>query len=270
MVINDATEHDRVSAPDHFERLFDLPPGTPVIYRLSKKAALKGLLQEPIEYDGKLWVRVQVHSQAGGGMTYCIGESQCLNVRPTGGRSWKLPKNQGRDNTKIASKFVDSLLGETEAGQLGLRSSLICALVGQRNVLEQEIRKTPLAIHVNGDAPIEGKLQDILRVDRFVSPQQTYRSALVSIGTDPPSAEVLNNVETGVVFDGAVGFLKWGKMWQAQHQVVILDRTEPYFDDAINAINARFSQNSVHDGGELPNAQAPPGGEILVFREALP
>jgi hypothetical protein len=270
MVINNAAQHDRISASAHFERLFDLPPETPVIYRLSNGAALKGLLQTPIESDGKLWVRIQVHSQAGGGLTYWIGESQCLKVQPTGGSAWKLPKTQGRDNIRTASKFVDTLLGEVDAVQFGLRSTFACALVGRRNVLEHEIRKTPLAIHVNGDPHVEGKLQDILRVDKFVGPQQSHRSALVSIGADPPSTDVLNNVEMGVVFDGAAGFLKWGTMWQSQHQVVILDRTEPYFGDAINAINTRFSQNSVHDGAEMAVVQAPPGGEILAFREALP
>ena len=203
-------------------------------------------------------------------MTYWVSESQCLNVQPTGGPSWKLPKIQGRQNIRTANKFVDTLLGEVDAVQFGLRSTFACALVGRRNVLENEIRKTPLAIHVNGDPHVEGNLQDILRVDRFLGPQQSHRSALVSIGADPPSTDVLNNVDMGVVFDGAAGFLKWGTMWQSQHQVVILDRTEPYFDDAINAINTRFSQNSAHDGGEMPVAQAPPGGEILAFREALP
>jgi hypothetical protein len=50
--------------------------------------------------------------------------------------------------------------------------------------------------------------------------------------------------------------------------MVILDRTEPYFDDAISAINTRFSQNSIRGEDGLPVTGAPPGGEILSFREA--
>ena len=78
-----------------------------------------------------------------------------------------------------------------------------------------------------------------------------------------------SNVEMGVVFDGALGFLKWGQMWHGRHQVVILDRTEPYFDDAISAINTRFSQNRTDGEVALPGSDAPPGGEVLAFREAL-
>ena len=73
----------------------------------------------------------------------------------------------------------------------------------------------------------------------------------------------------GVVFDGAHGFLKWGEAWQRRHQVVILDRTETYFDDAISAVNARFSQNRIGGEAALPECDAPPGGEVLAFREAL-
>lgn len=269
MVISDAAARDQASEAAHFERLFDLPQDSPVIYRPRKGVALKGVLEAPAEYQGKLCLRVRVHSKEGGGKTFLIFASESLKVQPTGGQSWDLPNKQGLHNLRTANTFVDSLLGETDPVQLGLRSKLVCAMVGRRNTLEHEIRKTPLSIHVNGDYHAEGQLQDVLRVDRFVTPQQSHRSALVSIGADPPSDDVVHNVETGVVFDGAVGFLKWGALWRCQHQVVILDRTEPYFDDAITAVNARFSQNGLRDECEMLQAAAPAGGEILAFREAV-
>jgi hypothetical protein len=110
----------------------------------------------------------------------------------------------------------------------------------------------------------------VLRVNRFVVGDQSYRTALVPVGSSTPSADVISKVEMGVVFDGAAGFLKWGTLWQHQHQVIILDRTELYFDDAITAINSRFSQNRADAEPSLPVAGAPPGGEVLAFREAIP
>lgn len=269
MVVAEAAARDQASETAHFERLFDLAPGTPVIFRPKKDAALKGVLLAPKEYDGKLWVRVQVHSAAGGGKTYEVDEAHALNVQPTGGLTWKLPKKQGIDNVRTANKFVDRLLGETDPVQLGLKSKIVCALVGRRNILEHEIRGTPLSVHVNGDRHAEGELQDVLRVDRFVTEQQSHRSALVSVGKSPPSADVINNVEIGVVFDGAAGFLKWGTMWPRRHQIIILDRTELLFDDAISAINSRFSQNGTRDECAMPDIETPAGGEILAFREEL-
>lgn len=267
MVISDAAARDHTSAAAHFEKLFDLPAGTHVIYRPLGKT-LKGVLLEPGEHDGKLHIRVQVHSREGGGLTHWVDESRSLQVQPAR-HTGKLPKRQGGQNARFANQFVDGLLGEADPVQLGLRSKLCCAIVGKRNALEHEIRKTPLAIHVNGNRHAEGLLQDVLRVDRFVTERQSYRSALVTIGSEFPSREIIQNVEMGVVFDGAHGFLKWADMWAGNHQVVILDRTEAYFDDAISAINARFSQNRLVGETALPGTGAPAGGEVLTFREAL-
>ncbi len=270
MVISDAAARDHSSTAAHFEKLFDLPTGTPVIFRQSPRKVLKGVLQGPEEYNGKLYVRVQVHSMSGGGLTYLIDESRAMQVQPAK-HSGKLPKKQGAENKRFANSFVDSLLGESDPVQLGLRSKLVCAIVGKKNALEHEIRHTPLALHANGDCRAEGQLQDVLRVDRFVTgEQQSYRSALVPVGSSPPSADVTSKVEMGVVFDGAAGFLKWGALWPGQHQIIILDRTELYFDDAITAINSRFSQNRADAEPPLPANGAPPGGEVLAFREAIP
>ena len=98
---------------------------------------------------------------------------------------------------------------------------------------------------------------------------QDYRSALVTLGKRPPSGEVLARAEKGVVYDGAVGFLKWGSMWEGRHQVAVLDRTEPYFQDAISAINERFARHGAQDGVIVPDGDTPAGGEILVFREPV-
>lgn len=268
MVISEASLRDPDSQASHFERLFELVPGTPVVFRPGKGKALKGLIQMPEELDGKLWIRVQVHSAAGGGLTHFVDESRALQVQPARGVGWKLPKKQRKDSIRTANRFVDSLLGETDPVQLGLQSKIVCALVGRRNTLEQEIRKTPLSIHVNGTMYAEGQLQDVLRVNRFINPQQSHRSALVPLGSEP-SSDLISSVEMGVVFDGAIGFLKWGAAWRTRHQVIVLDRTDPYFDDAISSVNARFSQNRIDDGCVMPEGDAPPGSEILAFREAI-
>lgn len=272
MVISDAAQRDLASAAAHFEKLFDLPVGTPVILREPPHKVLKGVLQGPEECNGKFYVRVQVqsrNSRTGGGLTHLIDESRALQVQPAK-HSGKLPKKQGAENKRFANSFVDSLLGDADPVQLGLRSKFVCAIVGKKNSLEHEIRNTPLALHSNGDCRAVGQLQDLLRVDRFVADNQSHRSALVPIGSSPPTGDVISKVEMGVVFDGAAGFLKWGAMWPDQHQIIILDRTDRFFDDAITAINSRFSQNRADAEPPLPASDAPAGGEILAFREEIP
>jgi hypothetical protein len=268
MVVSDAAARDRTSEALHFQKLLDLPPETRVIYKRQSGKTLKGVLQGLNVISGKPYVRVQVHSKDGGSLTYNIDESHALEVQPAR-HSGKLPKKQGGANSRFANRFVEGLLGDADPIQLGLRSKICCAIVGRRNALEYEIRKCPLSLHTNGCIQAQGYLQDVLRIDRFVTAQQSYRSALVPVGTENPTQQVIDNVEMGVVFDGANGFLKWGSMWKGSHQVVILDRTETYFEDAISAINTRFSQNGSNDEATLPEIDIPAGGEALSFREAL-
>jgi hypothetical protein len=271
MVVSDAAARTAPSVTAHFEMLFDLPPGTPVIYRRNPQV-LRGVMQGPEYYNDELLIRVQVEAldpRTGGGLlTYLVGESQALQVQPAK-HSGKLPKKQDATNKRFANRFVETLLGDADPTELGLRSRLVCAIVGKKNSLEHEIRHTPLALHANGDCCAEGCLQDVLRVDRLVSGEQSYRSALVPVGSSPPFGDVTSNVEMGIVFDGAVGFLKWGAMWPDKHQIIILDRTEHCFEDAISAINSRYSQNHADAETPLPINNAPPGGEVLVFREAI-
>lgn len=268
MVIGDAASRDQTSAAEHFKKLIDLPRGSSVIYRPKSGKTLKGVLQEPVEKYGRLWLRVQVHSKKGDGLTYFVDESMALLVQPAR-HSGKLPKKQVGENIRFANKFVDMLLGDADPVQLGLSSKFVCALVGKKTILEHEIRKTPLAIHVNGNRHVDGVMQDILRVNQFVTEKQSYRSALVPVRGGSPPVEILSTVDMGVVFDGALGFLKWGEMVYNRHQVIILDRTETYFDDAISAIRTRFSQNRVDGETVLPECEAPPGAEVLMFREAV-
>ena len=65
---------------------------------------LRGILQVPEEYDGKLHVRVQVHSRAGGALTYLLDESRALQVQPAR-HSGKLPKNKGRRERPIRQRI---------------------------------------------------------------------------------------------------------------------------------------------------------------------
>jgi hypothetical protein len=210
---------------------------------------------------------VQVQSDSGGKLTYLLGEPFAFKVQPVQ-HSGKLPKRQGTNNKRFANEFADNLLHTANHLHFNLQSKIVCAIVGQKSVLEHEILNTRLAIHVNGGPRIEGCLQDILRVDRFLTGRQSYHSALIPAGSKSVTNEIVNKVESGVIFDGAIGFLNWSAIWPRLHQVVVLDRSEPYFDEAIVSINSRFSQNRVETELTETFNDLPAGSEILAFREA--
>lgn len=151
MVIGDAAERGQVSQAAHFAALLNLPAGSPVIYRRNLKQTFKGILQGWEEVSGERYVRVQVTSSHGGRQTFLVPESTALQVQP-GHHSGVLPKTQSGKNSRFANNFVDYLLGDSNAVQLGMCPNLCCAIVGKKDALEHEIRKTPLAIHANGNS----------------------------------------------------------------------------------------------------------------------
>ena len=59
-----------------------------------------------------------------------------------------------------------------------------------------------------------------------------------------------------VVFDGAGGFLKWRDKWAHCNWIVILDRTEPRFTEAVQVVNekylSRIAEGNVRLPGPLP------------------
>lgn len=267
VVVSDAeNQSNQASNTAHFEKLFDFPPGTPVIYQPNQQEGFKGILQSPEDCHGQLYVRVQVQSKEGGALTYLIDESKALQIQLSD-HAGQLPKKKIQTRNQPANDFVNYLLGENDSSHIGFRPRPICTLIGRKNVLEHEICKAPLAVYVNGNQFSEGRLQDILRVDQFATKTQACSSVLIPVSSRSPSNKITSSPEMGVVFDGAHGFLKWGDIPSSRNQVIILDRTETYFNDAISAVNTRFSQNRVDSGAALPGCEPPPGGEVLTFWE---
>ena len=270
MVVSDARRGNQPSEVAHFKKLLDLPPKTPVIYQQGPRKTYNGILQTPQERNGERLISVQISmpSKKGGEITCLIPEARALQVQ-LAAHSGKLPQIPSGKNKRFSNEFVNILLGESDSVQLGIQSKFVCAIVGQKSLLEYEIRHTPFAAHADGGSWEKGWLQDVLRIKRFTTEAQTHRSALVPVGISQPSSDVIGKIEMGIVFDGAAGFLKWGAMRPDLHQVVILDRTGLYFDDAINSINSKFSQNRAETKLPLPYSDIPlpPGTEMLAFRE---
>ena len=266
IVLADETRQSQNTC-EHFEKLFDSPVDTPVVYCHETGKRYKGRLRHPKDFNNELFVGVQIQNMDGGRLTEYIAESDAWRVQ-LADHAGKLPKKQGGRNVQVADQFISSFLGSADhAAEFSLRSKLACVLVGRKNILENEICRTPAMIGAKMNQSVEGKMQDILRVRSFASPNFQYRSTLLSIGPRPPATELLKNVEIATIFDGASGFLKWGSMWRRCHQVIVLDRSEPYLDDAVQEIKEKFSQDQ--SGGEtsLPDCEPPPGVEVFAFRE---
>ncbi len=265
LVIAKLASRESESETGYFEKLLALARGTPVLYRENNRR-LRGILRGFERVSGKIYVKIQVQSDTAGSLTLFVPEDRAFRVQLVQEQNWKLPKRPGSGQFTKAGPFVEKLLGHANAAESCVNSNLVCVLVGRRNTLRQEICETRLAVHVNASKYREGRLNDVLRMRGFCGSEQACRSAFVTSGRKLPVG-LIDKVDTGIVFDGATGFIRWGSLWHGRHQVVILDRTEPYFRDAVNAINERFAKCGSEEAAIVPEAETPAGGEILVFRD---
>lgn len=271
IVIGDVAKQSLPSKELHFEKLFDLPRGTPVVYRPTPTTILRGILQEPDEHNGKLVIRVQVQSSEpgrSGALTHLIDENRAYQVQPAKDFG-ALPRHPIEREDRFANNFVESILGAADPIQLGLKPRVVCTFIGHRNTLEQEIRQTVLAVHHDGLLRAKGTLQDVLRVDCFMSDEQIHRCALILPSSSLQTSDVVDKIESVVVFDGSAGYLKWGTKWPRQHLVIVLDRADPFFHEVIIEINSRFLQNHVNAENTIDISGAPPGTELFIFQEEV-
>lgn len=272
MIIGDTIIRDRPSKEAHFNKLLGLEPGTPVVYHEADKKIRNGVICHPEKINGDYFIRFQISepSQKGGGIFILIGQEKAFQLHPST-CPVILPKRRIVREKILHNEFVSKLLPGCDLINFDIQSKFVCAIVGKKNLLEQEIVNTPFAVNINNHFT-EGILQDVLKVNDFAKGAQSHRSTLIPTGLRrQPSINMVEKVETSVVFDGADAFLRWGSMWPNRHLVIILDRTELCFNDAIHSINSAFSQNRIDVERSVPfSGIAPlPGTELLAFREEI-
>lgn len=257
----------------HFQRLRQLPFGAAVLYR-QKSKKLKGRLEGSDtvpQKDGteKPCVRIRVHNRGSGGLTHLVYAENAHKVEIVGGVQGELPKKQKGRRVKSSIEFVDEFFPNESLESVALKSRVLCAIVGRANALLREMKETKLAVQSSDKQQVtRGTLQDVVRIRAFAGNEADHFLADV-VPVDSKTVD-LDDSPPVVVFDGAAGFLKQRSKWPLSNLVVILDRTEPGFDDAVAAQNETYMKRRVGDNeveglASLPDA--PPGVEIVAFEE---
>ena len=278
------------SEEEHIEMLRGLETGTPVIIH-DDMTKTRGLFMGVKDnyYDGKTYVgvRVQEPTDKAGELIRWLPQRSAKKVAvleastagtlrlPRGSKSVALVKNQA---------FVSHFLSLNAQRVIATKSHTDCIIVGQVNLFRQEALETVLGVRREGCRAgkdrferthglvgvltrfARGRLQDVVRVHRFCRNEEPFRSKIVpSTGTDPIGVEDREGLT--VLFDGAAGFLRWRHHWPKAHSVLLLERTDPYFIDAVNLINQGFV-NRVDEGESQYVAHLPAGAEATAYWES--
>ncbi|HDY99882.1 MAG TPA: hypothetical protein ENH52_00235 [Nitrospirae bacterium] len=250
---------------DYFEFFKTLNKGTPILYRLGKNG-YKGFFEGIYYEDEEPRVRVKVKKGKQEISTAEMSLKEAGNRICVNGDKKDLNKTSSGRRLSYKGDFLESCLDETDPFKFTAKSYLECVIYGRINTLREEIKETPFAFKLSNEEYKQGILQDILRVRKFMGEGSAYRSNIF-----PVEREALQTIQsrslTVVIFDGATGFLKWRDYLRGFDWIVILDRTEPYFHDAIDQLNQEYIENRISEK-KLENVTSlPPGVEMVVFQE---
>ncbi|MGJ5676840.1 MAG: hypothetical protein ACR9NN_25095 [Nostochopsis sp.] len=256
---------DRINSNIYFEQLCKLPKGTPVVFHDCKRR-YKGIYQGIVETYGERRLRIQIENKSSGGLANLVSVKQSHNVVIAHKPNINLPKKQSGRPIITHNEFLDGVIGKANTSEFTTKTRLDCAVIGRITSLQNEILETSFASFSSPSKFKTGSLQDILRVSNFLSEGQAYRSEILpSQGSVPPQTtdELVPHV---TIFDGANGFIKLRDDWRNTHWIILLERTEPHFKEAVEIINTDYINR--HNSEEIPNIiTAPSGVEMVVYQE---
>lgn len=280
-VTGEADERVHKSQQKHFSELLKLPSGTAVTLQVKDR-----VLQARIEGSGKLerngemvdFVKVKPKK----GQVQWVPLKNSHRVKLSNHKS-AVPNRQIGQRVQDNSSFSRHFFSQEAAEHGAIGSSKLCAVIGSRRQLKHEFREQKFLVRTDYENTDEGTLQDVVRVKSFGKESEQFLSEIFNPSERPgidatqPIAEVISQPDSDlmvdfpvVIFDGCLPFLQQHFHWGGQNQVVILDRTDRKFDDAVDEFNRQFIRRIV-DTDILESLEflpeAPPGVELQLFEE---
>lgn len=267
----------RVDIGAHFRSLCELPGGTPVTY-LHGKRTHAGLLLGYTDQFSERRLIVQTRSPKSATETHYVRAADAEKIQQAreGEQTKGLGETSARRQTghlvTPTTEFARSILGEESAKDLPHRSRLECCVIGHLGQIRTEITETEFAAYTGDGAPRAsatnswnaGTLQDILRVRKFMGGGKAYRTEVIAAQSNNVPSVAAEAEPHVTIFDGAPGFTKWRDYWRSSHWLVLLDMTEPGFDEGARSLNTEYITNRLGET-ESGNVPLPPAGVQLVF-----
>lgn len=249
-------------APDeHFRMLCALSPGSAVKYRDIQDNKVRDALI--VGHKETVYSPVIGIKKNSGHRIDWLPPQQATRVQPSSKVIAQLPRSPKGKSFDVGSAFLRACAADLNAVGYCLQSRLECLFIGNKDMLTQELTETPFAVRSENFS--RGTLQDILRVQELLPEGEGYRARILS----DRGKQVSKTKETPklVLFDGAAGFLKWRDLWRDAHWLVVLDKAQNGFDEAVAALNREYRDN--HLEGDPPSLPSLPHHlNVIAYEEA--
>lgn len=253
----------------HAEWFRSLPAGTPLVYRKRNNTLQKCTFDQWFIQGGEPRVRVKL--ECAGNSTATLPPSLLLGVEKLSDEAFTLPRHQAirRIVSDRELAFLSAYLGQGVARELIMYSRLDCLVIGPIGQIQEEMRETRFAVEGVGSGFVEGSLNMIARLRPFLTDSSAYRADIYAQTHAPKDFVTFKSPPAVVIFSGATSFLTWRDFCRTSHWVVILDRTDPHFQEATTELNQEYilkrADQELRDN--LPTV--PSEIEAVWYQEAL-
>lgn len=247
-------------ASEYVENLYSLPEGTSILY-FDNGRRKKAIKKEVIEYNGIRLLGVQIE----GHTTIYLKPENINKIELTQNNFTQLPNKQNGYAVPPPSDLAKAILGN-RTHEFVYRTRIEGIVVGSRNSLQEEAY-IELSTTLDSESNhFRGFLSDLFRVKGFNPLNVGHRFILQSPSANNPDIDGLQNIPANspVLYDGALGFLKWKEMHSTRNWIIILNHTETHFSNAASQLNQDYiyraeKQKKIH----FPSI--PSGMEVMFF-----
>ncbi|MGG3641179.1 hypothetical protein ABES38_07325 [Bacillus gobiensis] len=259
---------DDKTIDEHFQKIRGLEIGTSVIYRKQSRT-YRGIYSGTEMVDGEERIRITIQEKMAGNLTEILNRKRSLSIQIATDKNFKLPKTpKGRENR--VSSFLKTGFQDYNYNRLLTLSQPQFYYVGRKKWVKNEAIDTVMAVYdLKNNQYIQGNLHDLLRMKEFMGEQDSYQSHLLSSSATSHKFDLKNTApSTFTIFDGAMSYLRWREEFKYTHSILILDRTEAQFENALFELNDEYIL-SQKMGKDFPiDARLIPKGVEMMLWEA--
>ncbi len=241
---------------EYFEQLWNMAGGSdliPVEYREDMKR-IQGYLTGRSQ-DGE--VR-RVHLE--------LGKEGVRKITPQIAHKIFLKEKIGKQGRGKSNRnpALSAVLALSDLADFLGRTRLDCVIVAQKNEIKQEAQ---LCIRPGQSADIKKvEINDVLRVHEWIVEGSAYHTCIISdrLMEDGKVPQKHLRYSPVAIFDGAKGFIKRREEFFGLPWLILLDRTEQDYRDAVQVVDD-LDSTRVGNAEKLRIPHIPQGVELVAF-----
>lgn len=256
-----------IDSQECFRKIASLPRDACIRFMYKDRKTV-GIYKGITEAFGEQRIRVQVEDSKSGGLTLVLRPEELAGfVVVDNSSAIKLPARQRGYKLSFNRDFITAFLGVNDITSYLSRSKLESVIVGTVKVIGEELNDYRFGIVKHSGGIVEGRLQDIIMARRFAPAALGFHCDVVS------SRSFLQHLDQRlplVIFDSPTAFLESGSMFTSSiKKVVVLERTNRNYSEAVRQLNQRFYQSRDRTGEVKISEAIPPGVDLMVFEESV-